>query len=54
MKYMLKQLRWDETIAGDILTTLENIQLATGFTSPILEATSLPIDYIDQGWILDL
>ena len=54
LKYMIKQLRWDETVAGDILTTLDNIQLASGFVTPILEATVQPMDYIDQGWILDL
>ena len=54
LKYMVKQLRWNKTVAGDILATLDNIQLASGFTTPILEAPDLPIDYIDQGWILDL
>ena len=54
IKYMVKQLRWNQTVAGDILATLDNIQLASGFATPILEAPDLPIDYIDQGWILDL
>jgi hypothetical protein len=36
------------------LTALDNIQLASGFVTPILEKTSPPIDYIDNGWILDL
>ena len=51
---MIKQLRWDETIGGDILTTLDNIQLASGFTSPILEKVDTTMDYIDNGWVLDL
>ena len=37
LKYMIKQLRWDETLAGDILTTLDNVQLASGFVTPILK-----------------
>ena len=54
IKYMLKQLRWNNTLANDILTALDNIQLASGFVLPILEATSADIDYIDNGWIIDL
>eukprot|EP00956_Cyclotella_meneghiniana_P028516 scaffold66584_cov56-Cyclotella_meneghiniana.AAC.3 len=54
IKYMIKQLRWDKTIGGDILTTLDNIQLASGFTSPILEKVAPTLDYIDNGWIIDL
>jgi hypothetical protein len=38
---------------GNILATLDNIELASGFTTLILEAPDLPINYIDQGWILD-
>ena len=54
IKYMLKHLRWNQTVGGDIITTLDNIQLASGFVTPILEKTDPPIDYIDNGWILDL
>jgi len=54
IKYMIKQLRWNSTLANDILTALDNIQLASGFTSPILENTESPMDYIDNGWIIDL
>jgi hypothetical protein len=52
---MLKQLRWNQTVGGDIITTLDNIQLASGFVTPsTFEKTDRPIDYIDNGWILDL
>jgi hypothetical protein len=54
LKYILKQLRWNSTLANDILTTLDNIQLASGFVSPILENTKAKIDYIDRGWIIAL
>ncbi|KAL3796822.1 hypothetical protein ACHAWO_002060 [Cyclotella atomus] len=54
IKYMIKQLRWDSTLTNDILTALDNIQLASGFISPILEKTDSPMDYINKGWIVDL
>jgi hypothetical protein len=54
VKDLIKYLRWDQTVGGDILTALDNIQLASGFVNPILESTDKNIDYIDQGWILDL
>jgi hypothetical protein len=54
VKDMIKYLRWDQTVGGDILTALDNLQLASGFVTPILQATDKNIDYIDQGWILDL
>jgi hypothetical protein len=34
LKYMIKQLRWDNTLAGDILNTLDNVQLASRFVTP--------------------
>lgn len=48
------QLGWNSTLANDILTALDNVQLASVFVSPILEHTSTPMDYIDHGWIVDL
>jgi hypothetical protein len=32
--YLLKQLRWDKTVANDILVTLDHIQLTSGFVLP--------------------
>jgi hypothetical protein len=54
IKYMIKQLRWNSTLANDILTALDNVQLASGFVTPILENTDTEMDYIDKGWIVDL
>lgn len=51
---MIKYIRWDQTVGGDIMTTLDNIQLASGFVSPLLEAMDERIDYIDNDWILEL
>ena len=52
--YILKQVRWDSTVANDLLTTLEEIQLASGFVRPIMEFTDLPISYIDQGLLIKI
>ena len=49
IKYMIKQLRWNSTLAIDILTALDNVQLPSGFISPILEKTDTAMDYIDKG-----
>ena len=54
IKYMIKQLRWNNTLANNILTALDNVQLASGFVSPILEHTDTDMDFIDRGWIVDL
>ena len=54
IKYIIKQLRWNSTLANDILTALDNVQLASGFVTPILEKTDTEMDYIDNGWIVDL
>ena len=32
-----------------ILVTLDNIQLTSGYVTPIMEDTNLRLDYIDQG-----
>lgn len=52
--YLIKTARWDETVANDLLTTLDNVQLLTGFVSPILECTDIPIKYVDQGLLISL
>ena len=39
-------------MVNDLLTTLEELQLASGFIRPIMEFTELPISYIDQGMLI--
>ena len=46
---VIRQLRWDKTVANDILVTLDNIQLNAGFAIPIMEDTRPRMDYVDQG-----
>ena len=43
-----------KTVANDILVTLNNIQLNAGFVTPILEDTSIRMDYVDQGLLASL
>jgi hypothetical protein len=51
LSYLLKQLCWDKTVANDILFTLDNLQLCSGFTLPVLEFPSLPLSYVGQGYL---
>ena len=54
LDYLIKQLRWDKTVANDFLVTLDSVQLCSGLSSPILESTGLTIDYLDASYIIDL
>ena len=51
LSYLLKQLRWDRTVANDIMVTLDNVQLYSGLILPVLEFPSLPIPYVDEGFL---
>ena len=50
----VRTLHWDHTVAKDIIATLNACQLASGFETPLLEGTSIPITYLGTGWILNL
>jgi hypothetical protein len=52
--FMLKQLRWDKTLANDILVTLDHIQLLTGFTTPVMQNTASKIDYIGTSYLVEM
>lgn len=54
LDYLIKQLRWDKTVANTFLVTLDNVQLCSGFTTPLLEHTHTPISYLDKSYIIDL
>lgn len=54
LDYLIKQLRWDHTVANDFLVTLDSVQMCSGFTSPILEATTEPMAYLSASYIIDL
>ena len=51
---LLKQLRWNKTVANDFLVTLSAIQFTSGLCEPILMETSTDLSYMPQGWILHL
>ena len=54
MTNLMTHLRWGQTGANDILVTLDNIQLASGFVRPVWEETGRQLDYIDQGWLVSM
>ena len=41
-------------VANNILVTLDNLQLQTGFTFPILEYTSVRVEFVGNSFLLDL
>ncbi|KAL7504284.1 hypothetical protein ACHAXN_004116, partial [Cyclotella atomus] len=53
-KYLIQQLRWNKTVANDFLVTLSNLQLESGFTTPLFESKSTDLDYVEQGWLISL
>jgi hypothetical protein len=54
LDYLLKQLRWDKSVAKYFLVTMDSVQMCSGFTRPILEYTQDPITYVESGYILHL
>lgn len=54
LEYLIKQLRWDKTVANDFLVALDWVQLCSGLIKPIMEYTSGDINYLAQSYIIDL
>ncbi len=52
--YIIKQLRWDKTVANDILVTLDHLQLISGLVTLILQNTTTPIKYIDNSFLISI
>ena len=52
--YLLKQIRWNKTIANDIRVMVETLQLCSGLVPPIMEVVSPPITYIGSSYFLDI
>jgi hypothetical protein len=52
--FMLKQLRWDKTLANDILVTLDHVQLLTGLTTPVMQNTASKINYIGTSYLVEM
>lgn len=54
IEYLIKQLRWDKSVANSFLVALDNVQLCSGLTTPLLEQTYMPVDYLDTSYMIDL
>ncbi|KAL9183004.1 LOW QUALITY PROTEIN: hypothetical protein ACHAXT_004791 [Thalassiosira profunda] len=59
LPYLLKELRWDKSVANAMLTTIDQLQMRVGFVRPIMEFTTLPIRYASMkgefdGYFLSL
>ena len=54
MPYLIKALGWDQMVANSLLTTLDCIQLTTGFVTPIKEDATILIEYVDQRLLISL
>ena len=52
LRYILKQLRWNRTVANDIIVTLDSIQLYAGLQYPLLEHPGLPVNYAGKSFFL--
>jgi hypothetical protein len=54
LKYLIKQLRWDKTVANCFLVALDSVQLCSGFTTPILEDPTHDISYLSPSYVIDV
>ena len=54
LKYLIKQLRWDKTVATYFLVALDSAQLCSGLTTPLLENTEKDICYLSSSYIIDV
>ena len=52
--YVIKQIRWGQTVANDMLVTLDNLQLMSGFVRPVMEFTETPLEFCDKGFFSQL
>ncbi len=54
VEYIIKQLRWNHTVANVLLTTSDSAQLHTGVGLPLMEITTPTIKYAGHSFILSL
>ncbi|KAL7551610.1 hypothetical protein ACHAWF_018082 [Thalassiosira exigua] len=52
--YVIRSLRHDKTVAKDFLTTLDWVQLKSGFVRPILEDVQVRLDYVGRSLMVFL
>ena len=46
---LLKQLRWNKTVANDFLVTLSAVQFTSGLCKPIFMETETDLSYVPRG-----
>lgn len=54
LDYLVKQLRWNKSVANAFLVALDSVQICTGLTTPILENMEDHIGYLEQSYIMGL
>jgi hypothetical protein len=54
VSFFVRAIRWQGSVATDIICTLNALQLLSGFVSPLLEVTSPEIRYVGRGWLVNL
>ena len=54
ISYLLKQLRWNRTVANDVIVTLDTLQLASGLSRPLMEYTDIRVNYLGDSFFLHL
>ena len=54
VSYLLKQLRWDRTVANDSIVTLDSLQLASGLSTQLMEHPDKPIVYLGDSYFLHI
>jgi hypothetical protein len=50
----VRTLRWNNTVAQDIIAALNALQLLSGFGTPVMEKTTPSISYAGKGWLINL
>lgn len=54
LSYLLKQIRWDKTVANDIVVTLDSLQLASGLSRPLMEYPTAEVNYLGDSYFLHI
>ena len=51
IQHLVRQLEWGSIVPNDIHITLSQLQLQSGFISPILKFPATKAPHIEAGWI---
>ena len=54
VSYLIKQLRWNRTVANDVIVTLDTLQLASGQSRPLMEYADTQVNYLRNSFFLHL